>query len=370
MEFYNELLIMQKLISILFAALLGFPAVAQTNFRHLTIDEAVEQAKKENKMVFVDFYTDWCGPCRTMANTVFPQKKVGDYFNANFVCIKLNAEKEGKDAAKTYNVKAYPTFLVLDTEKKVKMDIKGSMGADDFIAKVKSQLNPELSPERMKERYESGERTPDLINNYVYSFLEKRNEEAGFKILNDYFNSLTDAQRMLAENYFIFGRYTFDLADPKAQFLVNHYNEFDASVRQEATARAQRLYHGALVPYLSGYMFSEKKYDAKAYEELKNAIIAHGFDKTYPYAPLFALVECYAKGDYSQYLDLLIAQREQMDEKDFDLLLLNLNRLFPLSSDDALKEKLIKYVRSVLPELRPNTIVLMGRFLGSVEVKK
>ena len=250
------------------------------------------------------------------------------------------------------------------------MDIKGSMGADDFIAKVKAQLNPELSPERMKERYDSGERTPDLINNYVYSFLEKRNEEAGFKILNDYFNSLTDTQRMLAENYFIFGRYTVELADPKALFLVNHYNDFDASVRQEATARAQRLYHGALVPYLSGYMFSEKKYDAKVYEDLKNAIIAHGFDKTYPYAPLFALIECYAKGDYSQYLDLLIAQREQMDEKDFDLLLLNLNRLFPLSSNEALKERLIKYVRSVLPELRPNTIVLMGRFLSTVEGNK
>lgn len=361
---------MKNIILSILLSVLTVTAVAQTNFRHLTIDEAVEQAKKENKMVFVDFYTDWCGPCRTMANTVFPQKKVGDYFNANFVCIKLNAEKEGKDAAKTYNVKAYPTFLVLDTEKKVKMDIKGSMGADDFIAKVKAQLNPELSPERMKERYDSGERTPDLINNYVYSFLEKRNEEAGFKILNDYFNSLTDTQRMLAENYFIFGRYTVELADPKALFLVNHYNDFDASVRQEATARAQRLYHGALVPYLSGYMFSEKKYDAKVYEDLKNAIIAHGFDKTYPYAPLFALIECYAKGDYSQYLDLLIAQREQMDEKDFDLLLLNLNRLFPLSSNEALKERLIKYVRSVLPELRPNTIVLMGRFLSTVEGNK
>ena len=154
---------MKNIILSILLSVLTITAVAQTNFRHLTIDEAVEQAKKENKMVFVDFYTDWCGPCRTMANTVFPQKKVGDYFNANFVCIKLNAEKEGKDAAKTYNVKAYPTFLVLDTEKKVKMDIKGSMGADDFIAKVKSQLNPDLSPERMKERYESGERTPDLI---------------------------------------------------------------------------------------------------------------------------------------------------------------------------------------------------------------
>ena len=112
---------MKNIILSILLSVLTITAVAQTNFRHLTIDEAVEQAKKENKMVFVDFYTDWCGPCRTMANTVFPQKKVGDYFNANFVCIKLNAEKKGKDAAKTYNVKAYPTFLVLDTEKKVKM---------------------------------------------------------------------------------------------------------------------------------------------------------------------------------------------------------------------------------------------------------
>ena len=115
---------MKKLFITLFTALLAIPGLAQTNFRPLTLDQAVEQAKKENKLVFVDFYTDWCGPCRVMANTVFPQKKVGDYFNARFVCIKLNAEKEGKEDAATYQVKAYPTFLVLDTDKKVKLDIK------------------------------------------------------------------------------------------------------------------------------------------------------------------------------------------------------------------------------------------------------
>ena len=140
---------MKKLFITLFTALLAIPGLAQTNFRPLTLDQAVEQAKKENKLVFVDFYTDWCGPCRVMANTVFPQKKVGDYFNARFVCIKLNAEKEGKADAATYQVKAYPTFLVLDTDKKVKLDIKGSMTADNFISKIESELNPELSPEAL-----------------------------------------------------------------------------------------------------------------------------------------------------------------------------------------------------------------------------
>lgn len=68
-------------------------AFAQTNFRNITVDEAIELSKKENKLIFIDFYTDWCGPCKMMAKNVFPQKHVGDYFNANFICLKLNAEK-------------------------------------------------------------------------------------------------------------------------------------------------------------------------------------------------------------------------------------------------------------------------------------
>ena len=83
-------------------------------------------------MVFVDFYTDWCGPCKVMAKDVFPQKQVGDYFNAKFVCLKLNAEKEGRELAKRFKVTAYPTFIVVDTDEKVRAELKGAMDADSF----------------------------------------------------------------------------------------------------------------------------------------------------------------------------------------------------------------------------------------------
>lgn len=360
---------MKKLILTL-ATLLSLPAVAQTNFRALTLDQAVEQAKKENKMVFIDFYTDWCGPCKVMARDVFPQKKVGDYFNQRFVCIKLNAEKEGRQDAKTYQVKAYPTFLVLDTDKNVKLDIKGSMTAETFISKIESELNPQLSPEAMKQRYESGKRTPELINAYAFHFMEQRQEDEGYRIVNDYFNSLTDAQKLAAENFFLFSRYTVSLDDPKASFYVTHRAEFDPAVREQGMKHAQQLYRAGLVRYLSGFMFAEGKYDEAAYQTLKQGIISNGLDKDYPYAPLFELVECYAKGDKAAYFELLKAKQPEMNVGDFDLILLNFSRLFPEgSTDKALRDEAAKYIRLMLPTLKPSTIMMMGQLLQSLEGK-
>lgn len=356
---------MKKLILSLLSVLLVFPAIAQTNFRSISFDEAIKQAKAENKLVFIDFYTDWCGPCKKMAREVFPQKAVGDYFNATFVCIKLNAEKEGKELATRFKVNAYPTFLVLDTDEKVKMDIKGAFPADAFIAKVKNELNPDMTPERMKERYDSGERTPELINAYAMSFMEKKQEKEGFKIVDEYFNSLTDEQKLAADNFFLFSRYTIDLNNPRADFLSNHLNEFDNSVRQKAKEHAQKLYRAALVSYVSGYEFADKKYNEADYLALKNKIKQLGLDKDYPYQPLFELTECYAKGDLATYFNMIKAKKEEMAKEDFELILLNTTRLFPDNSPQLVE--MGKYIRTLLPEMRASSILMMGRLLMSIE---
>lgn len=76
--------------------------------------EAQAVAEKEKKMIFIDFYTTWCGPCKMMSSEVFTQDQVGEYFNRTFVNLKVDAEKgEGVELAKKYQVKAYPTFVVL-----------------------------------------------------------------------------------------------------------------------------------------------------------------------------------------------------------------------------------------------------------------
>lgn len=356
----------KTLSSILLGLTLATGAVtAQTNFRSIDFNEALKQSQAENKLVFIDFYTDWCGPCRKMSKEVFPQKQVGDYFNAQFVCIKLNAEKEGEELAQKFEVKAYPTFIIADQQGNTKATITGAFPADAFVAKVKNELNPEMAPERMKQRYESGERTPELVDAYAMSFMEQKKMDEGYKIIDDYFNSLSDKQKLAPENLFVFTRYTFDVSDPKCQFWTKNVEKADSKTKEIALAHLQKLYHSATSTYLSGYVFAENKFNEAEYQQLKQDIYSLKLDQKYPFAPVFELIECYAKGDKKAYFEMFKQKKSELDSQDFELILLNVSRLFPNSPE--LMPEVIKYVRASLPELRGSSIMMLGRVLMNLE---
>ncbi len=107
------------------------------DFRNLNLSALCQKAEAEKKLVFVDVYASWCGPCKAMEANVYPQKKVGDYFNKYFVSAKYDAEKgEGIEVARKYHVTAYPTYLLLDAEGKLVGKMVGGSPADDFIRKI------------------------------------------------------------------------------------------------------------------------------------------------------------------------------------------------------------------------------------------
>ena len=209
---------MKRKFVLALAAMMSMTLAAQTEFRQITYEEALATAKTENKLVFIDFYTDWCGPCKMMMNKVFPQKVVGDFINSKFVPIKLNAEKEGKPYAEQFKVKAYPTFIVVNPNGDIIMTKEGGdSDGVNFITSIERQIDPEKTPERLKERYESGERTADFISSYAGMLLEDAYEKRGgdaeknaaaFDMLQSYFNSLTDSQKVASETRFYYPVFT------------------------------------------------------------------------------------------------------------------------------------------------------------------
>lgn len=112
------------------------------NFQSISFEEALKLAKEQKKIIFIDAYTDWCGPCKKMAATTFKDPVVGKYFNDHFINLKIEMEKnaDGPQIARKYSVKAYPTLLFIDAEGKLVHSILGLHSSDELMAKVKSGI--------------------------------------------------------------------------------------------------------------------------------------------------------------------------------------------------------------------------------------
>jgi thioredoxin 1 len=80
-----------------------------------TWSKTLKKAKAENKIIFMDAYTTWCGPCKMLEKRVFTNPKVGDVMNKNFVNVRVDMESgEGPALANIYMVNAYPTMFFID----------------------------------------------------------------------------------------------------------------------------------------------------------------------------------------------------------------------------------------------------------------
>ncbi|AWK05733.1 hypothetical protein HYN56_16405 [Flavobacterium crocinum] len=159
-----------KKIAIVLIMLWGLPKLSAQgiSFEHSTFKEVLAKAKAEKKLVFMDCFTTWCGPCKMMAKEIFPQQNVGDYMNANFVSIKMDMEKgEGIELTKTYDVNAYPTLLFMDSDGKVVHRATGADKAEDFIEQAKIAFDPSKQLDNLDKQYQSGKRDLAFLSQYV-----------------------------------------------------------------------------------------------------------------------------------------------------------------------------------------------------------
>ncbi|SHO59374.1 thioredoxin [Algoriphagus zhangzhouensis] len=122
-------------IGLVLLTLFAAKSLAQgVDFLPISYEEALEKAQAEDKLLFVDFYTVWCSPCKQMEKKVFPEAEVGELYNKEFINIKLDAEREGKVAAEKFEVNSYPTFLFINGDGEMIFKDSGSQPIASMIA--------------------------------------------------------------------------------------------------------------------------------------------------------------------------------------------------------------------------------------------
>jgi len=107
-----------------------------------SFDEALKQAKIQNKYIFVDAYATWCGPCKMLKTITFNNSKAADFYNTNFINVSIDMEKgQGPSLAAQWGLQAYPTLIIFNPDGKPVLGTVGYINATELIRFGKQALS-------------------------------------------------------------------------------------------------------------------------------------------------------------------------------------------------------------------------------------
>jgi thiol-disulfide isomerase/thioredoxin len=193
-------------------------------FNHGNWAEIKAQAKKENKLIFLDFYTVWCAPCKKMAMEVFPLPEAGTFFNKHFINVKVDAEKgEGIKLAKTYSPSGYPTLIFTDPDGKQLYRTTGAETAEELIKHGKVALNPQEDYEFLKDKYAKNELGKEDLFRYMIIVKAKGNTKTVNEVFDRYFGLNNTASK---QAFGMMKEYVSNSNSSAFKYLQAHRNEF------------------------------------------------------------------------------------------------------------------------------------------------
>ena len=282
---------------------------------------AIKQiAKQENKYIFVDAYTTWCGPCKHMATNIFTQEQVGAFFNKNFINVAIQIDstkedneyikswyKDAKTVLKLYKIQSYPTYLFFNPNGILIHTIVGSSNtASDFIAKAQKALDPKTQYSSLKREYNKGKRD----SSFLLSLINATTVAGDDSLLHIYINSYLATQTNLLtpqniqlidececttkssdKGFKIFNNYPNEvevIIGKKERFRVLNTIAFDEEIFPVIMINGKKItYRGGLSVYGGGEMNKNVDWNAiKAkialkYKSLTDNIILNGKLKYY-----------------------------------------------------------------------------------------
>ena len=155
-------------------------------FQIAAFTDLLQQAKAEDKLIFIDAFTVWCGPCKMMDAQVFPDPDVATVFNDRFINAKFDMEKgEGLALGERYHVAAYPTYLFVDGDGNLVHKGIGYIPKPALLELADVAVSDQ-SLGAMNARYDAGARDPDFVRTYATTLSAMSESERADEVVADY----------------------------------------------------------------------------------------------------------------------------------------------------------------------------------------
>ncbi len=210
-------------------------------FEPFSFEKALQKAKKENKLIFIDAYTSWCKPCKLMDRDVFTDSTVAKVFNENFINLKIDMESEmGKPLNTKYEIQVYPTLLFIDFEGNVEYMNKGFLNAIELknlgqeitqLKQEKTLIQKEELQKRLYERakieYQANPCKLDFAEAY-FNLIDKEKKEEIQKVKSDYVQCLENSQDFSSKQVsFLLNNLVTSKNDTTYNFYLKNKSKFE-----------------------------------------------------------------------------------------------------------------------------------------------
>lgn len=201
MHQYTKVLFYQFLI--LPVLLISSALTAQetgVHFEHdLSWAQVQAKAKAENKYIFMDCFTTWCGPCRYMRTVIFPQAEMGNFFNDKFVNIEVQLDTTSRDNEQVrswyadahaimtgYSINAFPTYLIFAPDGSALHRIVGGGTVTSFIREVQEAFDTTKQYYTKLKQFENGRRDSAFLRQFAIQAKDAYDPSLGKKLVKAY----------------------------------------------------------------------------------------------------------------------------------------------------------------------------------------
>ncbi|MEO7317347.1 MAG: thioredoxin family protein [Ginsengibacter sp.] len=196
------------------------------DFKNISFSEALTLAKESNKPIFIDCYTSWCAPCKKMDQTVFVNDTIYEFYNAQFVNLKIDMEKgEGVDLAKKYKVGSFPTYLFVDSKGEIIHRSASLMPVNEFLEEGKKALEPSTSYSALAKKYAEGDRSKELLLRYAVD-LKRINRSESDKVALELMDKITGEDLHSEFGWKIIEEFSMSERDKPGKYLMSNKKYF------------------------------------------------------------------------------------------------------------------------------------------------
>lgn len=238
--------------------------------------DIVKMAQKENKMIFVDCFTVWCGPCKVIARTVFKDPEVAALMNDKFINVKVDMEKgEGVDLKNKFEVKAFPTLLFISPQGEVEHRIVGSVASKKFIGEANVALAGEgLSA--YERKYRSGVKDTSFLKKYIQILANSYKLDEASSVAAEYLGIVGVNGLAEKDSWNIFKEFCNDAYSPSFNYFVENQADFAKKYgEKEVAQKIDRVWRTQANSFTKkegkGFVFDRKGLDEfVAYMQKKN----------------------------------------------------------------------------------------------------